>query len=124
MWCPHDCKVGSKLETLQETVSYPSDVVHSLKKLPVLHIMDDACHFVRFLHSSHRIYIYCQHPAQTLVPSSKQKLELAAVQVAEPVTQSLDSAVQVVSFPFTYGNEPISLPNTKTQDSLAAPLHR
>ena len=43
---------------------------------------------------------------------------------AEPVTQSLDSAVQVVSFPFTYGNEPISLPNTKTQDSLAAPLHR
>ena len=48
----------------------------------------------------------------------------AAVQVAEPVTQSLDSAVQVVSFPFTYGNEPISLPNTKTQDSLAAPLHR
>ena len=48
----------------------------------------------------------------------------AAVQVAEPVTQTLDSAVQVVSFPFTYGNEPISLPNTKTQDSLAAPLHR
>ena len=47
VWCPHDTKIGSKLEALQESVSDVSDVLHSMKKLPTLHILDDPCHFVR-----------------------------------------------------------------------------
>ena len=39
VWCPHNIKVASKMEARQETVSNPSDVVHSMKKLPVLHIL-------------------------------------------------------------------------------------
>ena len=46
-WCQHDMKVASKIETMQETVSDVSDVVHSLKKFPVLLVMDDPCHYVR-----------------------------------------------------------------------------
>ena len=47
VWCPHNTKIGSKMETMQETVSDVSDVIHCMKKLPTLHILDDACHFTR-----------------------------------------------------------------------------
>ena len=52
VWCPHEVKVGSKLESLQESVSDVSDIIHSLKKMPTLHLLDDACHFVRYKYKS------------------------------------------------------------------------
>ena len=47
VWCDHDSKVGAKMETMQESVSDVSDIVHCMKKLPKLHVLDDACTFVR-----------------------------------------------------------------------------
>ena len=46
-WCIHDFKIGAKMESIQESVSDISDIIHSMKKFPVLHILDDPCHFVR-----------------------------------------------------------------------------
>ena len=46
MWCPHETKVGAKMEALQESVSDVSDILHSLRKLPPLHVLDDPCHLV------------------------------------------------------------------------------
>ena len=46
-WCPHDMKVGAKLEVMQESVSDISDIIHCMKKFPKLHLLDDPCHFVR-----------------------------------------------------------------------------
>ena len=46
-WCPHNTKVGAKLETMQESVSDISDIIHCLEKMPKLHILDDPCHYVR-----------------------------------------------------------------------------
>ena len=34
------------METMQESVSDISDIVHSMKKFPKLHVLDDACTFV------------------------------------------------------------------------------
>ena len=48
LWCPHETKIGAKMEALQESVSDVSDIIHSLKKLPTLHVLDDPCHFVRY----------------------------------------------------------------------------
>lgn len=45
-WCPHDTKIGSKMETMQESVSDINDIIHCLKKFPILHIHDDSCHLV------------------------------------------------------------------------------
>ena len=39
----NDSEVSSKLEALQESVSDFSDRVLCLKKLPILHILDDPC---------------------------------------------------------------------------------
>ena len=67
MWCPHNTKVGSKMETMQETVSDVSDVLHCMKKLPTVHILDDACHFTRLkVRQSHHciimiIWLICSH---------------------------------------------------------------
>ena len=47
MYCEHLTKVGSKLMAVQESVSDPSDIIHSMKKMPVVHILDDSCTFVR-----------------------------------------------------------------------------
>ena len=47
MWCQHDVKVGSKMEAMQESVSDVSDIVHSMKKFPPVHCLDDPCHLVR-----------------------------------------------------------------------------
>ena len=43
MWCPHQTKVGSIMQTLKESVTDPCDLIHCMKKLPKLHICDDAC---------------------------------------------------------------------------------
>ena len=47
MYCEHLTKVASKFMPVQESVSDPSDIIHSLKKMPVVHLMDDPCTFVR-----------------------------------------------------------------------------
>ena len=47
-WCPHDMKVGAKLEAMQESVSDISDIIHSMVKFPKLHCLDDPCTFVRY----------------------------------------------------------------------------
>ena len=43
LWCPHETKVGTVMQTLQESVADPCDLTHSMKKLPKLHICDDPC---------------------------------------------------------------------------------
>jgi hypothetical protein len=48
-WCPHQMKIGSKQETMQESVSDICDIIHCMKKLPKLHCLDDACTFVRYV---------------------------------------------------------------------------
>ena len=40
---------------VQETVSDPYDVINSLKKVPIVHIMDDSCTFVRHSISSDKV---------------------------------------------------------------------
>ena len=45
--------------------SDPSDVVHSLKKMPIVHIMDDSCNYVR--HSLHRYPDLSQQAFGTLI---------------------------------------------------------
>ena len=47
VWCQHDMKTASKMETMQETVSDVSDCIHSMAKKPVLLVMDDPCHYSR-----------------------------------------------------------------------------
>ena len=42
-FCPHLFKICSKMETVQESVSDPSNIIHSMKTRPILHICDDAC---------------------------------------------------------------------------------
>ena len=39
LWCEHNCKVASKLQACQESVSDPADLLLSLKKLPPLGIV-------------------------------------------------------------------------------------
>ena len=43
LWCQHETKIGSVMQTLQESVTDPSDLVHSMKKLPKVHLCDDSC---------------------------------------------------------------------------------
>lgn len=40
---------------VQETVSDSYDIINSLKKVPVVHIMDDSCTFVRHSISSDKV---------------------------------------------------------------------
>ena len=47
MWCQHEMKIASKLETMQESVSDVSDILHTMKKIPPVHVLDDPCHLVR-----------------------------------------------------------------------------
>jgi hypothetical protein len=48
-WCTHDFKIGAKMEVMQESVADISDIIHCMKKFPPLHILDDPCHFVRYV---------------------------------------------------------------------------
>ena len=47
VFCDHLFKIGSKMHSVQESVSDVSDITHSMKKYPVCHIMDDSCTYVR-----------------------------------------------------------------------------
>lgn len=47
MFCEHKIKVGAKMMTIQETVSDPYDILNSLVKYPPVHLLDDACTYVR-----------------------------------------------------------------------------
>ena len=46
--CPHLFKIGTKVQALQESVMDPSNIVHSLKKRPILHVLDDPCTLAMF----------------------------------------------------------------------------
>ena len=46
--CPHLFKIASKMETVQESVSDPSNIIHSMKSRPILHICDDPCTLVEY----------------------------------------------------------------------------
>ena len=46
--CPHRFKIASKMQSVQESVSDPSNIIHSLVKRPILHICDGACTSVEF----------------------------------------------------------------------------
>ena len=48
VFCEHLFKIASKVQSLQESVSDPSDVVQSMKKMPKVHILDDSCNYVRY----------------------------------------------------------------------------
>ena len=41
--CPHRFKICTKMQAAQETVSDPSNIIHSMKKRPIVLICDDAC---------------------------------------------------------------------------------
>ena len=41
--CPHLFKLCSKMETIQESVADPSNILHSFKKRPICVVCDDAC---------------------------------------------------------------------------------
>ena len=47
-FCPHLFKLASKMEVIQESVSDPSDIIHSMKKRPILIVCDDACTLADF----------------------------------------------------------------------------
>lgn len=47
-YCPHLFKIGTKVEAIQESVADPSNLIHSMKKRPVLHICDDPCTLVEY----------------------------------------------------------------------------
>ena len=47
LWCPHDTKIGSKIEPAQESSSDVDNLVRTMKKFPTLHFCDDPCHLVR-----------------------------------------------------------------------------
>ena len=46
--CEHLFKIGSKLHAVQESVSDPSDILHSMRKYPVCHVCDDSCTYIRY----------------------------------------------------------------------------
>lgn len=47
LYCEHLVKIGAKFMSRQESVSDVSDIAHSLLKLPLVHICDDSCNYVR-----------------------------------------------------------------------------
>ena len=55
VFCEHLTKVGSKMMAVQETVSDSYDIMHSLKKLPIVHMMDDSCAYVRHSFSRNKV---------------------------------------------------------------------
>ena len=55
MFCEHGTKVGSKLHPVQESVSDVSNILRSMKKYPVGHIMDDSCTYRRYYFGLSRI---------------------------------------------------------------------
>ena len=46
--CPHLFKLCSKMESIQESVADPSDIMHSFKKRPICLVCDDACTLVEY----------------------------------------------------------------------------